>query len=292
MAVFHFVQHDNAISWSSATPNARLSEGKHLAVTAAKSGASVWWDVVVVGAGPAGIAAALAATAVGAANVLLIDLADRAGGALAAMGLPSSDDADLAAAGVQRSYQTTLIDIRAGLELRLLRPSGIMRANSAALVLATGGREQTRGNLLLPGTRPAGVLTAGAALRLLAATGYLPGRRALIAGAGRWAGTAARELGRAGAAIVGREPEVTAIEGWPRVTEAVLADGRRLACDLLVLATPLLAWLPPSLAGAAGLPGVFVAGSAARGEIDADEAAASGAMAGRQAAAWARRVQS
>ena len=39
------------------------------------------------------------------------------------------------------------------------------------------------------------------------------------------------------------------------VTDAVLANGRRLACDLLVLATPLVAWLPPALAGAAGLPG-------------------------------------
>ena len=171
----------------------------------------------------------------------------------------------------------------------MLSPSGVARAGTKALVLATGGREQTRGNLLLPGTRPAGVLTAGAALRLLAATGRLPGRRAVIAGAGRWADLAARELERAGAAIVARVPEVAAIEGWPRVTDAVLADGRRLACDLLVLATPLLAWLPPALAGAAGLPGVFVAGSAAHGEIDASEAAAAGAAAGRQAAAWAMR---
>ena len=196
---------------------------------------------------------------------------------------------DLAAAGVRRSYQTTLIDLQAGLELRLLSPSGVSRAGSTALVLATGGREQTRGNLLLPGTRPAGVLTAGAALRLLAATGRLPGRRAVIAGAGRWAGLAARELERAGAAIVARVPEVAAIEGWPRVTDAVLVDGRRLACDLLVLATPLLPWLPPALAGAAELPGVFVAGSAASGEIDAREAAAAGEAAGEQAAAWAMR---
>jgi len=70
---------------------------------------------------------------------------------------------------------------------------------------------------------------------------------------------------------------------------AFTTDGRRLGCDLLVLATPLLAWLPPALAGAAGLPGVFVAGSAARGEIDAHEAAAAGEVAGKQAAAWAWR---
>jgi hypothetical protein len=223
----------------------------------------------------------------GAANILLLDLADGPGGALAAMGLCAGDDADLVAAGVQCSYRTTLLALRAGLELRILRPSGVARIGTKALVLATGGREQTRGNLLLPGTRPAGVLTAGAALRLLAATGRLPGRHTVLAGAGGWADLAARELERNGAVIVAQVPEVVMIEGWPRMTDAVLADGRRLACDLLVLATPLLAWLPPALAAAAGLPGVFVAGSAAHGEIDANEAAALGEAVGRQAAAWA-----
>ena len=250
------------------------------------------YDIVVTGGGPAGSAAALAARAAGAANVLLLDLADGPGGALAALGLRAGDDADLAAVGVRCSYQTTLLALGAGLELRMLSPSGGSRGSTTALVLATGGREQTRGNLLLPGTRPAGVLTAGAALRLLAATGRLPGRRAVLAGSGRWADLTARELERAGAAIIARVPQVAMIEGWPRLTEAVLADGRRLACDLLVLATPLLAWIPPALAGAAALPGVFMAGSAARGEIDVDEAAAMGAAVGRQAAAWARRVQS
>jgi NADPH-dependent 2,4-dienoyl-CoA reductase/sulfur reductase-like enzyme len=246
------------------------------------------WDVIVAGAGAAGCAAALAARWAG-AEVLLIDLADRPGGALRAMGLGGADDADLVEAGVRRGYNTTLLGVEAGLKLRTLTPSGIRRAAARALVLATGGREQTRGNLALPGTRPAGVLTGGAALRLLAATGRLPGRQAVVAGAGRWTDIVARALERAGALIAAIVPAVAAIEGWPRVTSVASADGRWMTCDLLVLATPLLPWLPASLAGAAGLPGVFVAGAAAQGDIDAAEAAAAGEAAGRWAAEWALR---
>jgi NADPH-dependent 2,4-dienoyl-CoA reductase/sulfur reductase-like enzyme len=244
------------------------------------------WDVVVAGAGAAGAAAALAARQ-RAAAVLLLDLAAGPGGALAAMGLGHGDDTALAQAGVRRSYQTTLLGIRAGLELRMLSPRGISRVMARALVLATGGREQTRGNLALPGTRPAGVLTAGAALRLLAATSRLPGRRAVVAGLGRWVEVAAQALERAGTMIVAIVPAVAQIDGWPRITSATLEDRRRLDCDLLVLATALAPWLPAALADAGALPGVFMAGSAAQGEIDAREAAEAGADAGRRAAEWA-----
>jgi NADPH-dependent 2,4-dienoyl-CoA reductase/sulfur reductase-like enzyme len=250
--------------------------------------ATLAYDVLVAGAGVAGCAAALAARQSGASTVLLIDMAERPGGALVAMGLRqgASDDAALGRAGVQRSYRTTLLEIAAGLQVRLLGPRGAWRAKAGAVVLATGGREQTRGNLALPGTRPSGVLTAGAALRLLAATGRKPGRRAVIAGHGRWAHVVAQALGRAGTLIEAIVPAVAQVEGWPRASGVVLEDGRRHACDLLVLATPLLPWLPPALARAAGLRGVFVAG-AARGEVDEREAAEGGVAAGREAAAWA-----
>lgn len=250
------------------------------------------WDVLVAGAGAAGYAAALGARASGAGAVLLVDLAGRRGGALAAMGLLDArgDDEALERAGVRRSYTTALLEIVDGLRLRLLSPGGAWRARARAVVLATGGREETRANLALPGTRPAGVLTAGAALRLLATTGRRPGRRAVIAGGGRWAHVAAGALERAGASIAAIVPAVARIDGWPRVSGVVADDGRRHECDLLVLATKLLPWLPPALAGAAGLPGVFVAGSAAAGELDEREAAEAGERAGRAAALWAIRA--
>jgi NADPH-dependent 2,4-dienoyl-CoA reductase/sulfur reductase-like enzyme len=240
-------------------------------------------DLAVVGAGPAGCAAALAARQRG-ARVLLIDLVPGPGGAPATMGLGGVHVATaLAEAGIDCRYQTTLLGIGAGPTLRLLSPGGVERVPVAALLLATGGREQTRGNLALPGTRPAGVVTAGAALRLLFTSGRRPGRRAVVCGGGHWRDTVAAKLEAAGVEVQSVATTVTRIEGWPRLTTVVLEEGRRLECDLLVLATALRPWLPPALAPGAALPGVFVAGAAARGEIDASEAAAVGAEAGRRA---------
>jgi hypothetical protein len=249
------------------------------------------YDIVIVGGGAAGCAAALAARAAGAANVLLVDLAQGPGGAMAAMGLHdgSDDDAALTQAGVRCSYQTTVLNMRPELALRLLSPRGVSRVQAKAVVLATGGRELTRGNLALPGTRPAGVLTAGAALRLLATTGRRPGERVVVAGSGLWADVAAQTLALAGAAILAVVPAVAQIEGWPRISGVLLEDGRRQQCDLLVLATPTVPWLPPPLAGADAWPGVFVAGSASHGELDAQAAAAAGAIAGRRAGEWTLR---
>lgn len=249
------------------------------------------YDVAVVGAGPAGCAAALAARAAGAARVLLVDLANGPGGALAAMGLGQAHEsaARLAESGVQPSYQTTLLNISAELKLRLLSPHGLRHTLARAVVLATGGREQTRGNLGLPGTRPAGVLTAGAALRLLATTGRRPGRRIVIAGGGRWTQVVARMLEQAGASILAVVQSVAQIEGWPRISGVLHADGRRQACDLLVLATPQVAWRPPALSSAQAPGSVFIAGAADQAELDAVSAAAHGAAAGERAAAWALR---
>ncbi len=244
------------------------------------------FDVAVVGAGPAGCAAALAAAEAG-ARVLLADMRARPGGALAAMGLPFETPA--LPPNSETCYGTALrgaAQVAGTLALELLGPCGLRVVSVAALVLATGGRERTRGNLAIAGTRPAGVFTARAALELLTVAGSPPGQRIVVAGGGRWAAQTAQMLAQAGAEVVAQVAGVARIEGWPRVVGVALPDGSALACDTLVLATPQDPWLAPPLAGLAVLPGVFVAGAAAAGESSLAQAAAHGAQCGRAAANW------
>ncbi len=233
------------------------------------------------------------------ATVLLIDLADQPGGALAAMGLdiwqrhhkaeiadqdtstPTWNLGDWPVSGIDTLFRTALTRI-AGDTLILHGPQGTHHIQANILVLATGGRETTRGNLAIPGSRPAGVLTAGAALRLMATTGYLPGKRAVVAGSGRWAGIVAEALDAAGVQVGVITPKVLQIDGWPRLTHVVLASGGRSACDLLVLAGDVQPWESLNLRGA-GIQILF-AGSMALGECTAAEAANDGASVGSSAA--------
>jgi NADPH-dependent 2,4-dienoyl-CoA reductase/sulfur reductase-like enzyme len=69
-------------------------------------------------------------------------------------------------------------------ELFCVSPSGVMRIQSRAVILAMGCRERNRGNVRIPGARPAGVFTAGLAQRLVNIEGYIPGKEVVIIGSG------------------------------------------------------------------------------------------------------------
>jgi NADPH-dependent 2,4-dienoyl-CoA reductase/sulfur reductase-like enzyme len=69
-------------------------------------------------------------------------------------------------------------------EIYCASPSGAMRIQSSAVLLAMGCRERNRGNVRIPGSRPAGIFTAGLAQRLVNIEGYIPGKEVVIIGSG------------------------------------------------------------------------------------------------------------
>lgn len=162
------------------------------------------FDVVVLGAGGAGLGAALAARAEG-ASVALVERLDRTGGILNqcihdGFGLHRYQSAltgpEFAARLAEESHcdsdpSLTVLtgrfvrDIdRQERSLVLVSEQGVELVSCRALVYAAGARERPFGSLLIPGDRVSGIFTAGVAQRLVNLDNRLPGRRALVLGSG------------------------------------------------------------------------------------------------------------
>ena len=177
-------------------------------------------DVLVIGAGPAGLAAAIAAKKAGVDNLIVLEREDQPGGILRqcihnGFGLHRFKEELTGPEYAQRDIDTARemgIDIRTGITVlsvskekrvtAVSRENGLQVFEAKAIVLAMGCRERPRGALAIPGTRCAGIYSAGTAQKFVNLEGYMPGRRAVILGSGDIGLIMARRMTLQGAKVL------------------------------------------------------------------------------------------
>jgi NADPH-dependent 2,4-dienoyl-CoA reductase/sulfur reductase-like enzyme len=159
-------------------------------------------DLVVIGGGPAGMAASVEAVRNGVKNVVILERDHTLGGILPQCvhngfglhlfgeELTGPEYAERFIRQVEESsidvkLNTMVLDItQSKIVTAVNSEDGLMKIKAGAIVLAMGCRERTRGALNIPGTRPSGIYTAGTAQRLVNMEGYMPGKKVVILGSG------------------------------------------------------------------------------------------------------------
>ena len=179
-----------------------------------------WVDVLVIGAGPAGLAAAIAAREDGIDNLLVLEREHTPGGILRqcihnGFGLhrfkeeltgPEYAQRDIDRArelGIDIQCDTTVLSVEENRRVTCVSAEhGLQVFEAGAIVLAMGCRERPRGALAIPGTRCAGIYSAGTAQKFVNLEGYMPGRRVVILGSGDIGLIMARRMTLQGAKVL------------------------------------------------------------------------------------------
>ena len=158
-------------------------------------------QLVIIGGGPAGLAAAIAAYDAGVRDMVVIEREEKAGGILKqcihnGFGLTRFKESmtgpeyaqrfldEVNARGIEIMTNTFVTGLGTDKKVTCMNERGVFTLEAGAVILAMGCRERSKGALNIAGTRPAGLFSAGTAQKYVNIYGYLPGKRVVILGSG------------------------------------------------------------------------------------------------------------